>query len=106
MLNAKDQEILEAILKKNPEDLDLEERKTLRARESYLNNEQRRVFKTVLTVDENPKKEEEAPAEKPAKKKEDKPKKETLAVNPEVEAKKEEAPADDFSGGEDKDPDA
>lgn len=48
-MNPEAQEELDRILKLNPEDLSPEEKAFLNARRSYLNNEQKRVFDSVLT---------------------------------------------------------
>lgn len=55
-MNEQDQEIFNKIVKSNPEELVDSERKFLRARRSYLNHEQERVFADVLA--EKPQKEE------------------------------------------------
>jgi hypothetical protein len=55
-------EVLEGILKKNPEDLTYDEIGFLNARRTYLNNEQKRIFSSVL-LKEKPVKEEVKPVE-------------------------------------------
>ena len=47
-MNPKDKELVESILVKNPEDLSIYEVAVLNARRDYLNNEQKRVFASVL----------------------------------------------------------
>jgi len=71
-MNPEAQEELNRILQMNPSDLSVEEKAFLNARRTYLNNEQRRVFASVIDAaaaevkhEELVTKEEQEPARRP-----------------------------------------
>ena len=57
-MNPQDQEVLDNILKQNPEDLNPVNRAILNARRDYLTNDQKRIFASVLAHEQEVQKEE------------------------------------------------